>query len=410
LGKNSTACFDFLFVGHFGIVCCFGSVRVNKKPGLLSGGQKTKLALARALLSDADILLLDEPTNFLDVAGKRWVMDFLGRCPKTIILISHDITLLDHSIDKVLYVNAATSKIEEYTGDYTSFLEQKAERERVLARKILVEQKKIERMEDSLGRLSRRTSAKGVRQRVMVRRRIERMKVSLPTLPQEARGLGRIELPEPSRGGEIPIRAEKITKSFGNLTVFEDFSFYIVRGERIALIGPNGTGKSTLVKTLLKSFEPDSGEVLWDESLRVGYYSQEFETFDFEKTLFQTVQDTCSLDDSRIRRILGMFLFADQKIFQKVGSLSGGEKTRLSIALLLLQNNNLLVLDEPTTYLDVMSQRVILEALKNYKGAMIVVSHTEEFIEQLAPQRVILMPEQKIDYWHEGYLEKVSEV
>lgn len=379
-----------------------------QKPHHLSGGQKTKLAIIRALVDEPEILLLDEPTNFLDIAGKAWVMNFLAEYPKTLILISHDLKLLDAAIDKVLFVNPHTKKIEEYKGTYTHYLTVKEKQDAFTERKIINEQKHIKRMEESLKKLYKRTSDKGVRQRVMLQRRIERMKDKLPELPPDVSIS--FKLPVPAWVGELPIRAIDICKSYDDLTVLDNLNFSIKRGERVAFIGPNGAGKSTFIKILMGNIQPDSGEIIINTETKIGYYSQEFETFDFDKTLMETVKDKTNQEEKVIRPFLASFLFKGESVFQNVGSLSGGEKTRLSIAMLLLQDFNVLVLDEPTTYLDVMSQRIILEALKKYTGSMIIVSHTEEFIQELKPNRALFLPEHRIEFWTSELLDKVSEV
>ncbi|MCL5090513.1 MAG: ATP-binding cassette domain-containing protein [Patescibacteria group bacterium] len=217
-------------------------------------------------------------------------------------------------------------------------------------------------------------------------------------------------LPEPLRVGELPIKAKEISKAYGSLKVLKDLNFTIVRGERIALLGANGTGKSTLIKILNGVLEPDRGEVIRDENLSIGYYSQEFESFDLNKTLLESLTEKCSFSEGAARAFLGRFNFLGNKVFQRIGSLSGGEKTRLSIALLTGNNHNLLILDEPTTYLDVLSQRIILDTLKEYQGTMIIVSHTEEFINELSPDKAFLMPEGQMVFWSEDLLEKVGEV
>lgn len=375
----------------------------------LSGGQKTKLALARALLQQADILLLDEPTNFMDDAGKKWVMDFLSNYEGTLVVISHDIHLMDKTIDKVLSINPVTRKIEEYKGNYSAYLKLKKEKERLLAKQILIKQKHIKQMEKGLQKMSRFTSGKGVRKKTQQRRRIEKEKKQLPELPREIRSI-RIKLPEPTRAGEIPLRAVNVNKSFGNLQVLNDLTLSLRRGERIAFIGPNGVGKSTLIKILVGILNPDSGEVIIDDRTNIGYYSQEFELFDFNKNVLDTFTQTTKNNEGFARSFLGRFMFSGDKVYQRVSLLSGGEKTRLSIAVLTGRNHNLLILDEPTTYLDVTSQRIILEALKDYKGTMIIVSHTPEFVKELLPQRALLFPEGKIVYWENNLLEKVEEI
>lgn len=376
-------------------------------PQLFSGGQKTKLAIARALLLQPDILLLDEPTNFLDTKGKAWVMKFLSEYPKTLILVSHDLELMDRSIDKVIALNPQKAQIEEYKGNYSQFLKLKAQHDALLTRQIVNEQKHINRMEKSLVGLMSRKSEKGVRQRVQLQKRLERMKDSLPPLPKEARGI-KINLPIPQILSDIPIRIENISKSYGDRVIIDSLTMIIRKNEKIALVGPNGVGKSTFIKMLVGSMTPDEGEIIKAEKLKIGYYSQEFETIDFTKNLLETVAQIKAMPEEKIRAHLAAFLFSGDRVFQKVGSLSGGEKTRLSIALLLLENYNMLILDEPTTYLDVLSQRIILEAVKRYTGTILIVSHTEDFIKELKPDRAILLPEQKITNWEDTLLDQVG--
>jgi len=368
---------------------------LESPPTGLSGGQKTKLAITRALVQEPEVLLLDEPTNFLDTAGKEWVMNFLGRYPKTLLVISHDLNLLDAKIDKILEVNLQTHKIDEYAGNYTEYVKLKGEKDALLVRQIHVQGQHIKQMKEGYIKMAHVRSEKAVRQKLQLLKRIEQMEENLPDMPPEAKRI-KIKLPEPAWVGGLPIMAEHISKSFGTKKVLDNISFDIKRGERIALIGQNGAGKSTLIKILMDRLEADEGEIVRDEKLTIGYYSQEFETFDMNKSLFETMREKCVLPEGVIRANLGRFLFPGDKVFQNVGSLSGGEKTRLSIALLLVQNYNMLILDEPTTYLDVLSQRLILEALKSYQGAMLIVSHTPEFISELKPSRKFYLPENKM--------------
>lgn len=260
------------------------AIKLDDAAILLSGGQKTKLAIARALIKQPDILLLDEPTNFLDIKGKQWVMNFLSTYPKTLILISHDLKLMDTYIDKVLVINTHTKKIEEYKGTYSMYLRLKKERDEMEKRRIITEQKHIKQMEKGLEKMARYTSEKGVRQRTNLKHRIAKLKETLPSLPSEIRTI-KVRFPDPFRSGEIPLMAKNISKSFGENQVLKNISFSIQRSERVALIGPNGVGKSTLIKILVGMLKSDTGEIINDEHLKVGYYSQEFENFNFDKTL-----------------------------------------------------------------------------------------------------------------------------
>lgn len=369
---------------------------LDGKPQVLSGGQKTKLAIARALIFEPEILLLDEPTNFLDIEGKKWMMNFLGRYSKTLIIISHDLKLLDRNIDKIIEVNKNTKLIEEYNGNYTNYVTLKGERETLLVNQIHVQERKIVEMKKGLLKISGNRSEKGVRQKLNLQKRIEKLVVALPEMPPAIKKIN-MQLPEPAWIGEVVLMGEGLCKSYGDKKVLTDINFNIKRGERIALMGQNGAGKSTLIKILMDMITADSGELFKDDKIKIGYYSQEFETFDMDKNLLDTVRDKCEMAEPQLRCLLGRFLFPGQKVFQKVATLSGGEKTRLSIATLLAKNYNLLILDEPTTYLDVLSQRLILEALKFYKGAMIIVSHTPEFIEELNPSRKFWLSENRME-------------
>lgn len=371
---------------------------LDMKPQGLSGGKRTKLALLKAIIAEPDILLLDEPTNFLDTQGKQWIMEFLGDYPETLIIISHDLPLLNKHIDKVIAINSQTKRIEVYKGDYNKYVQLKNLSDETLQRKFHNSQKEINRMKKSLTKMASGSTEKGARARANVQRRIDLVKESLPELPPEIRQI-KLVLPDPIPISEMPICVKNISKSYGEEHILSDVSLTLRRGERVALLGPNGAGKSTFIKILMGLTTPDSGEIIKDPSLHIGYYSQEFETFDFSKTVIETAQQSCGLSVDKIRPFMSKFNFSSQRIHQTVGTLSGGEKTRLSIALLMLQNYNLLILDEPTTYLDVISQKVILEGLKSYKGTMLFVSHTEEFIEGLAPSRIMYLPENEIIHW-----------
>jgi len=375
----------------------------NDNPKTLSGGQKTKLALARALNENPDILLLDEPTNFMDKAGKAWVMKFLANYKGAVIVISHDLELMDNAIDKILSVTPYNSSIEEYKGTYSEYVKIKEDKERDLKKELEIKSRHLKRTEE------RYNNSRAVATKSIIRRQMERERENLPEVPPELKKIS-IKLPEPKRIGEVPMKTTSLNKNYAGLKVLGDVNFTILRGERIALIGANGTGKSTFIKILMKRIEPDSGEVYRNDDLSIGYYSQEFETFDFNKSVIDTFCEETKMNEGYARGFLGRYMFAGDKIFQRVGSLSGGEKTRLSIACLTGKDNNLLILDEPTTYLDVLSQRIILESLKEYKGTMIIVSHSPEFMKELKPTKAYLFPEQKMLYWDDELLDKIEEV
>lgn len=379
-----------------------GEVDLDSPPQGYSGGVKTKFALTRALLKEPDTLLLDEPTNFMDMEGKKWVMGLLAQYPKTLILISHDMGLMDKAIDRVMYVNKHKHIIEEYKGNYSQYIRLQKEAENLFKKQVHGQQKHIDKLEHAMKVI-------GVEARIVMKKRIARLKEVLPELPPEVRSI-KIQLPEPARSGDILITARSISKSYDTLQVIKNLNFSIRRGEKIAMLGPNGVGKSTLIKLLIGQINPDNGIVEWNPMNKLGYYSQEFEDFDMELTVLKLFEEKCHRMESFCRPFLGKFGFAANKVHQKVGTLSGGEKTRLAIAMLCSTDANLLILDEPTTYLDIMSQRVILEALKSYKGAMIIVSHTEEFIKELKPDKVFLMPEARLDFWREDYGEQVGEI
>ncbi len=382
---------------------------LKSAPQSLSGGQKTRLAILRALIAEPDILLLDEPTNFLDIEGKKWVMDFLSRYPHTLILISHDMQLIDRYINKIIAINPLTSTLEEQNGTYARYLDTQKEKEAMLKRHIIKEQKHIKHMKHGLEKMARYTSKKGERQRAQLKKRVQRLEDKLPDAPKELKAI-RFNFPDPARIGELPIVVKHVGKSFGDEDVLRDVSFVCYRNERVALIGPNGAGKSTFIKIIMGLLPPDSGEVIRDAQLDIGYYSQEKESFNEEQTILEMMRAHTESDDNQIRPLLAGFLFSGNKVHQEIKKLSGGEKTRLSIARLLSKNHNMLILDEPTTYLDVMSQRIILEALKKYKGTLLIVTHTEGFMRELKPDRALLLPENRVVTWGEELFFEVTRI
>lgn len=382
---------------------------LDKEPRQLSGGQKTKLAILRALLREPENLLMDEPTNFLDTAGTKWVMHVLSQYKKTLLVVSHDLDLLDRQIDKIIYINKQRKTIEEYSGGYSSFLRLKTEKDAYETRQIRNQQQQLKRMKQSLVKLYRNTSDKGVRQRKQMSKRIEKLESSLPELPRDIVQM-KLTLPTPAWVGEVPVWVKHVGKSYGDTSVLKDVSLTLRKGMRMALIGQNGAGKSTLIKIVMGMLTPDQGEVAVNEQAHIGLYSQEFETFDMRQSMLEMLMSETGVSEGMARGFLAKFMFRNNQVLQSIGSLSGGEKTRLSMAKLMLKNYNVLILDEPTTYLDVQSQAIIMGALQGYTGAMLVVSHTPDFLRGLKPEKAYLLPEEKEVYWEDSLATRAAEM
>ncbi|TMC88743.1 MAG: ABC-F family ATP-binding cassette domain-containing protein [Chloroflexi bacterium] len=368
-----------------------GGVTLDRQVSTLSGGQKTKLALARLLFQAPDLLLLDEPTNFLDVEATAWLMDFLERYQGALLIISHDLDLLDRSINKILRLNEFTHKLEEYKGNYSSYIKLAGDALALMERTKTQQEREITRLRKTSEKL-RGYGATRVSQRIAVDKRIATLEVSKPILPQTSRRI-KIDFPVRQQSGQIVLRADRLAKRYGTKEVFRNMSFQVERGQRLVVVGLNGAGKTTLLRTLLGITPLDTGMVSMGDRVRVGYYAQENEGLDYDKTLLSEATDVLPEDPRRVRSILGRFLFSGSRVFQQVGTLSGGEKTRLALAKMVLAGPNLLVLDEPTTHLDMLSRDIIGEALGNYNGTIIAVTHDVEFVRYLQPDTLLLMPE-----------------
>lgn len=371
-----------------------GGVTLDRQVSTLSGGQKTKLALVRLLFQAPELLLLDEPTNFLDVEATSWLMEFLQIYSGALLIISHDLDLLDRSINKVLRLNEFTHKLEEYRGTYTNYLTVTGDALALMERTKKQQEREIERLRKTSQRL-RGYGATRVKQRIAVDKRIALLEESKPQLPQNSRNI-KINFPVRQPSEKIVVIAEKLTKSYGERNIFRDISFEVEREQRLVIVGLNGAGKTTLLRTLLGLTAHNGGEVVIGDRVRLGYYAQENEGLDYENTVLNEANAILPTDSKRVRSILGRFLFNGERVFQKIGTLSGGEKTRLALAKMVLDGPNLLVLDEPTTHLDVMSRNIIGEALGNYNGTIIAVTHDLEFVRHLKPDTLLLMPEGRI--------------
>jgi ATP-binding cassette subfamily F protein 3 len=371
-----------------------GGVTLDRQVHTLSGGQKTKLALVRLLFQSPGLLLLDEPTNFLDVEATAWLMDFLDRYSGALLIISHDLDLLDHSINKVFRLNEFTHKLEEYRGTYSNYLTQTGDALALMERTKAQQDREIARLRKTSQKL-RGYGATRVSQRISVDKRIATLEASKPKLPQASRRI-KIDFPVRQQSGQIVLHADHLAKSYSTKEIFRNISFQIERGQRLVIIGLNGAGKTTLLRTLLGLTPLSKGTVTIGDRVRLGYYAQENEGLDYDNIVLNEASTVLPEDTKRVRGVLGRFLFSGDRVFQQVGTLSGGEKTRLALAKMVLAGPNLLILDEPTTHLDVLSKNIIGEALGNYNGTIIAVTHDVDFVRDLRPNTMLLMPEGRI--------------
>ncbi|HLX56978.1 MAG TPA: ABC-F family ATP-binding cassette domain-containing protein [Ktedonobacteraceae bacterium] len=384
-----------------------GGVTLDRFVSTLSGGQKTKLALVRLLFQAPDLLLLDEPTNFLDVEATGWLMDFLDHYRGALLIISHDLDLLDRSINKVLRLNEFTHKLEEYRGTYSNYLTVTGDALALMERTKAQQEREIARLRKTSEKL-RGYGATRVSQRIAVDKRITLLEVSKPNLPQASRRI-KIDFPVRHPSGQVVLRADKLTKKYGAKEIFRQISFQVERGQRLVVIGLNGAGKTTLLRALLGMIALNGGKVTMGDRVRTGYYAQENEGLDYSNSVLNEATAVLPTDSKRVRGILGRFLFNGDRVFQQVETLSGGEKTRLALAKMVLDGPNLLILDEPTTHLDVLSRNIIGEALGNYNGTIIAVTHDIEFVRHLRPDTLLLMPEGKMmiyDVKHDELLKR----
>ena len=370
----------------------------------LSGGERRRLELARILFGGSDLLLLDEPTNHLDVDAKTWLMRFLAGYRGALLMVSHDIALLDASITRIVHLGDGPPV--EYRGTYTRYRTARAQDETRLATLAERQDQEIRRLRtlaDSMrGQTQKR--ARTARSLDSRRARLEANRVEGPVRERKVR----FRFPEPPRAGEQVLAIDGVTKSYGGPPVFRDVSFDLGRGERILILGLNGAGKTSLLRIVAGLSRADAGRVRFGHHVRAGYYAQEHEGLRDGVDVLAHMKAESPADDQTLRSILGMFGLPGDMAFQDAGTLSGGEKTKLALAQLVAGRYNLLLLDEPTNNLDPPSRDAVAEALRDWPGAMVIVSHDAGFVDALSPDRVLLMPDGELDLWDDGYLDLVE--
>jgi len=345
----------------------------------LSGGWLMRIALAKILLQSPDLLLLDEPTNHLDLVSLVWLEEFLTNYPGSMIIVSHDRVFLNHLVDRIAEIEA--QKIDLYYGDYDHYLEEKETRRQVLEATYKTQQRKIEQTERFIERFrAKNTKSSQVQSRIKMLDKIDR--IELPGKKKEIR----FHFPAPKRSGHKVVEVKNLHKSYGEMPVYRGIDLHLYRGDKVALVGPNGAGKSTLLKILAGVLEFEEGEVLLGKEVTRSYFAQhQFDMLRPENTVFEELLSVAT-DESQteLRTILGTFLFSGEEIDKRVSVLSGGEKSRLVLAKMLLKPANLLLLDEPTSHLDIPSRNVLEMALKQFQGSICLITHDRHLINEMA--------------------------
>ena len=387
----------------------FTDEEFGKQMSELSGGQKTRVSLGKLLVTKPDVLLLDEPTNHLDMESIRWLETFLLNYKGAVIIVSHDRYFLDRVVTKVVELFKHQAFV--YQGNYSAFAQKKAKVREDMLKQYYNQQREIKHQEEVITKLksfNREKSIKRAESREKMLDKIERLEK--PT--EENTDIKIILEPNVTSGNDV-LTVEHLAKAYPPLTLFEDLSFEVKRGERVALIGNNGTGKTTILKIINQLLPADAGTVALGSNVHIGYYDQEHQLLHMEKTIFEEIADDYpTLNNTKIRNVLAAFLFTNDDVFKKIGDLSGGERGRVSLAKLMLSDANFLILDEPTNHLDITSKEILESALNQYTGTVFFVSHDRYFINQTATRILELTGEMVVNYIgnYDYYLEKHEEL
>ncbi|WP_458352024.1 ABC-F family ATP-binding cassette domain-containing protein [Pacificispira sp. HM-600] len=372
----------------------------------LSGGQRRRIELARILFSNADSMILDEPTNHLDADSVVWLREFLKNYKGGLIVISHDVELVGETVNRVFYLDANRQVIDIYNMNWKNYLRQRvADEERRKKERAGVE-KKATQLQMQAARFGAKASKAAAAHQMVAR--AEKMLSGLDEVRQVER-VAKLRFPKPAPCGKTPLMATGLSKSYGSLEIFTDVDLAIDRGSKVVILGFNGAGKTTLLRILAGVDKPDTGRLEPGHGLKVGYYAQEHENLDVDRSVLENMMSAApDITATEARKVLGSFLFTGDDVLKPAGVLSGGEKTRLSLATLVVSSANMLLLDEPTNNLDPASREEILGALSHYEGAVVLVSHDEGAVEALNPERVLILPDGVEDIWNREYADLVS--
>ena len=379
---------------------------LNQPLSTLSGGQRRRVELARILYSDAETMLLDEPTNHLDADSIAWLREFLKNHTGGLIVISHDTELLEATVNKVFSLDANRATIDIYNMDWKRYKIQRETDERARKRERANTEKKAGILLAQANKMKARASGASAAQSML--KRVDRLMGGLDAVRATDR-VAALRFPDPAPCGKTPLMAEGLSKSYGSLEIFTNVDLAIDRGSKVVILGLNGAGKTTLLRMLAGVDTPDTGKLIPGHGLKVGYYAQEHETLDTDRTVLENMRSSApDMDDAEVRSVLGSFMFSGDDVDKKAGVLSGGEKTRLALATIVASSANVLLLDEPTNNLDPASRAEILGALSSYSGAVVMVSHDEGAVAALNPERVVLLPDGDEDLWNDDYLDLIT--
>jgi ATP-binding cassette subfamily F protein 3 len=367
----------------------------EQKVGVLSGGQRSRLALTKMLLSEPDLLLLDEPTNHLDLAAIEWLEGYLAEFKGAVVLISHDRFLLDRLATRIVWLNRA--QIDSYPGNYSAYVEQRTLAELSQQRAYENQQKDIAKQEEFVRRFKAGQRAKEARGRET---RLERLKNSEDLVQRVAtqHSVNLANLNSNQRAGDRVLQVRELTKAYDGRALWSEISAEIARGERVGIIGANGTGKTTMLKTLMGAEQPTAGVVRWGANLNIAYYDQRLDMLNPKHTLMEAIQEGRRISDKSAREVLALMLFRNDDLEKHVELLSGGEKARVRLAQLLVDRPNVLVLDEPTNHLDIASREALEGALQQFEGTILCVSHDRYFLDQVAERLWVIQPPGMVDF------------